>query len=64
MAIVRINGSDGVIKYFFKRDDGVVLKSENPESKPQFIPAMKWDQECAVIGVVVSYKRNMPECEN
>lgn len=64
MAIVRINGSDGVIKYFFKRDDGVVLKSENPESKPQFIPAMKWDQECAVIGVVVSYKRNMPDFEN
>jgi len=59
IAVVRINGEDGVIKYFFKRPDGVVLKSENPEYKPQFISATKWDQECAVIGVVTSYKRNV-----
>jgi repressor LexA len=57
IAVVRINGEDGVIKYFFKRADGVVLKSENPEYKPQFIPATKWDQECGIIGIVTSFTR-------
>jgi len=31
MVVVRINGQEGVIKYFHKRSDMVILTSENPE---------------------------------
>ncbi|WP_121552290.1 LexA family transcriptional regulator [Mesotoga sp. BH458_6_3_2_1] len=32
--VVRISGQGGVIKYFHKRSDMVILSSENPEYKP------------------------------
>lgn len=57
IAVVRINGGEGVIKYFYKDDNGVILRSENPEYKPQFISGERWNRECAVIGVVISFKR-------
>lgn len=63
IAVVRINGNDGVIKYFYKRSDGVILKSENPEYPPQHIPGERWDRECSVIGIVASYKRRIPESD-
>lgn len=59
IAVVRINGGEGVIKYFYKENDGVILRSENPEYKPQFISGERWNRECAVIGVVVSFKRSV-----
>ncbi len=60
IAVVRINGEEAVIKKFFRLRDGVKLESENPEYKPIFIKKDKWDAECEVIGVVVSFKRKFP----
>ena len=60
LAVVRINGDEGVIKKFYKDRSGVTLRSENPEYPPIYIKKDKWDNECEIIGVVVSYKRKFP----
>jgi repressor LexA len=61
MVVVRINGQEGVIKYFQKRSDMVILTSENPEYKPIRIDKDRWDAECAIIGVVVGLKRKFSD---
>ena len=61
MVVVRINGQEGVIKYFQKRSDMVILTSENPEYKPIKINKDRWDAECAIIGVVVGLKRKLSD---
>jgi repressor LexA len=61
MVVVRINGDEGVIKYFQKRSDMVILTSENPEYKPIRIDKDRWDAECAIIGVVVGLKRKFSD---
>ncbi len=61
MVVVRINGKEGVIKYFQKRSDMVILTSENPEYKPIRIDKDRWDAECAIIGVVVGLKRKFSD---
>jgi repressor LexA len=61
MVVVRINGQEGVIKYFHKRSDMVILTSENPDYKPIRIDKDRWDAECAIIGVVVGLKRKFSD---
>jgi len=61
MVVVRINGQEGVIKYFHKKSDMVILTSENPEYKPIKINKDRWDSECAIIGVVVGLKRKFSD---
>ena len=61
MVVVRINGQEGVIKYFQKRSDMVTLTSENPEYKPIKTNKERSDSECAIIGVVVGLKRKFSD---
>ena len=61
MVVVRINGQEGVIKYFQKRSDMVILTSENPEYKPIRIDKDRWDAELAIIWVVVGLKRKFSD---
>ena len=58
IAIVIINGNDGVCKQFFKKESSVVLHSINPEYDDIIIPAEQWDEECKVVGVVVARFEN------
>jgi len=51
--VVIINGEDGVVKYFYKYRDYILLKSENPDYDPIKIKLEDWERECAFIGVVV-----------
>ena len=61
MVVVRINGQEGVIKYFHKRCDTVILTSENPEYKHIRISKDRWDFEYAIIGVVNVLKREFSD---
>ena len=61
MVVVRINGDEGVIKYFHKSGDVVILTSENPEYKPMRISRDRWTAECAIIGLVVGLKRKLSD---
>ncbi len=61
MVVVRINGDEGVIKYFHKSGDTIILTSENPEYKPIRINRDRWTTECAIIGVVVGLKRKLSD---
>ena len=61
MVVVRINGDEGVIKYFHKSGDTIILTSENPEYKPIRINRDRWTAECAIIGVVVGLKRKFSD---
>lgn len=61
MVIVRINGDEGVIKYFHKSGDVIILTSENPEYKPMRISKDRWTAECAIIGLVVGLKRKLSD---
>ncbi len=58
IAIVIINGNDGVCKQFFKKENAVVLHSINPDYDDIIIPAEQWDEECKVVGVVVARFEN------
>jgi len=61
MVVVRINGDEGVIKYFHKSGDTIILTSENPDYKPIRINRDRWTTECAIIGVVVGLKRKLSD---
>jgi repressor LexA len=49
MVVVRINGDEGVIKYFHKSGDTIILTSENPDYKPIRINRDRWTTECAIL---------------
>jgi repressor LexA len=59
IAVVYINGEEGVIKRFYKHRSEVILRSDNPEYKPIRIKADQWDNECGVVGIVVGYTRKL-----
>jgi len=61
LVVVRINGDEAVLKYWFIEDDyGVVLRSENYDYKPKFIPFEKfYSGECELIGIAVSEVRDL-----
>jgi len=61
MKMIAGKGQEGVIKYFQKRSDMVILTSENPEYKPIKINKDRWDAECAIIRVVVGLKRKFSD---
>ncbi len=61
IAIVIINGNDGVCKQFFKKETSVVLHSINPEYDDIIIPAEEWDEECKIVGVVVARFESMKQ---
>lgn len=48
--VVRISGQEGVIKYFHKRSDMIILTSENLEYKPIRIDEGRWDSEMLLSG--------------
>ena len=58
IAIVIINGNDGVCKQFFKKESSIVLHSINAAYNDIIIPAEQWDEECRVVGVVVARFEN------
>jgi len=57
MVVVRIDGQEGVIKYFQKSSDMVLLTSDNPEYKAIKTDKDRWDAQCGIIGVVIGLKR-------
>lgn len=61
IVVVRINGDEAVLKYWFIEDDyGVVLRSENIDYKPRFIPYERfYNGECELIGIAVGQYRNL-----
>jgi len=61
IVVVRINGDEAVLKYWFIEDDyGVVLRSENIDYKPRFIPYERfYNEECELIGIAVGQYRDL-----
>jgi len=61
IVVVRINGDEAVLKYWFIEDDyGVVLRSENIDYKPRFIPYERfYNGECELIGIAVGEYRDL-----
>lgn len=58
LAVVIINGEDGVIKRFYKRKNEIILISENPDYKTIKIKSSEWENECEITGVITGFKRN------
>ncbi len=61
IVVVRINGDEAVLKYWFVEDDyGVVLRSENIHYRHIFIPFEKFrNGECELIGIALSEYRDL-----
>jgi len=61
IVVVRINGDEAVLKYWFIEDDyGVVLRSENIDYKPRFIPYERfYNGECELIGIAVGQYKDL-----
>ena len=55
--LVRVNGNDAVLKRFYHRPNGVMLKAANPEYDYMFIDRFRWTSDCELIGVVVGTVR-------
>jgi SOS-response transcriptional repressor LexA len=64
MVIVRVNGDEAVLKYLTVDEESahVVLRSENFDYPPKFLPLHKFKSgDCEVIGKVVEIRsRNIP----
>lgn len=65
MVVVIVNGEEGIVKrIYLEPESGFVLKSDNPQYKPKYMPFERLNVDCLIVGRVVESRRRYHDKRN